>query len=121
MIYFGYRRTESKYLSILALTGEERRFSFYLNNEPDCAAKHGASMKSIVFVTNFEGEGTRVFQWNGTADAGFVRAWYEPYMIPPLSEFEEDIGLSMRRSKLPTVVLFRPEDDEFEDYAFIYK
>jgi hypothetical protein len=27
----------------------------------------------------------------------------------------------MKKSKLPAIILFRPEDDEFEDYAFVYK
>lgn len=104
-----------------ALAGGERRFSFYFVREPACAAKHGLPAKSVAFLTNFDGEGARVFPWRGGADAAAMAAWYEPEMIPPLSEYEEDIARSMRRSQLPTVILFRPEDDEFEDYAFLYK
>jgi len=121
MVYFGQRKTDSKYLALAALAGEERRFAFYFVREPACAAKHGVEMKSVAFLTNFEGEGARVFKWPGGADAAAMAAWYEPEMIPPLAEFEEDIGRSMRRSRLPAVILFRPEDDEFEDYAFLYK
>jgi hypothetical protein len=27
----------------------------------------------------------------------------------------------MRSTKKPTIILFRPEEDEFEDYAAVYK
>lgn len=121
MVYFGPRKSDSRYLALAALAGDERRFSFYFAREPECAAKHGLAPKTVAFLTNFEGEGARVFAWPGGADAAAMAAWYEPEMIPPLSEYEEDIARSMRRSQLPTVILFRPEDDEFEDYAFLYK
>ena len=121
MVYFGPRKSDSKYLALAALAGDERRFGFYFVRDPECAAKHGLAYKSVAFLTNFEGEGARVFAWPGGADANAMAAWYEPEMIPPLSEFEEDIGRSMRRSQLPAIVLFRPDDDEFEDYAFVYK
>jgi hypothetical protein len=31
------------------------------------------------------------------------------------------VGETMRRSMKPTVILFRNEEDEFEDYAGVYK
>jgi hypothetical protein len=121
MVYFGRAKTDSRYLALAALAGDERRFAFYFVREPECAAKHGVAPRTVALLTNFEGEGARVFAWPGGADARAMAAWYEPEMVPPLSEYEEDIARSMRRSRLPTVVLFRPEDDEFEDYAFVYK
>lgn len=31
------------------------------------------------------------------------------------------ISETMRSTKKPTIILFRPEEDEFEDYAAVYK
>lgn len=92
MVYFGNRKSESKYLALTALAHTERRFGFYFVREPLCAEKHGVEMKSVIFLTNFDGEGARVFKWPGGADSSGMSAWYEPEMIPPLSEFEDDMN-----------------------------
>lgn len=47
--------------------------------------------------------------------------WYQEPMVPPLVMYDDAIGETMRHTMKPTVILFRPEDDEFEEYAAIYK
>ena len=99
----------------------ERRFSFFWNSEPECWEKHGVKPKTTTFMTNFEGEGFKMHIYKNNSDLGtFSNFLIEP-QIPPLVQYDLAIGETMRSTKIPTVILFRNEEDEFEDYAGVFR
>jgi hypothetical protein len=77
--------------------------------------------RSITFLTNYDGEGHKLHLYTEGADIGKLRNFLVEPSIPPLVTFDLAIGETMRSTKLPTVILFRPEEDEFEDYAAVYR
>ena len=121
MVYFGPSEAHSKFLVIQSLALIEKRFSFFWNDEPDCWDQHGLKPKSIAFLTRFDMEGYRLHLYEGSANIGSINKWLIEPLIPPLVRYDESIGETMRKTMKPTVILFRSEDDEFEDYAVEYK
>jgi hypothetical protein len=41
VVYFGPSEADSKFLLTEAMSLQEKRFSFFWNNEPECWEKHG--------------------------------------------------------------------------------
>jgi hypothetical protein len=103
------------------MSRKERRFSFFWNDEPACWKKHNVEPRTASFLTNFDGEGQKLHVYPGPSDVDIFAGWLIEPQIPPLVQFDMVISETMRSTKIPTVILFRPEEDEFEDYAGIYK
>jgi len=99
----------------------EKRFSFFWNDEPACWKKHDVAPRSITFMTNFDGEGFKMHVYKNSSNVHLLKQWLVEPMIPPLVQYDLTIGETMRSSMKPTVILFRPEEDEFEDYPAIYR
>ena len=72
-------------------------------------------------MTNFDSVGLKVHNYEGEANINHIAQWLVEPMIPPLVEYDTSIGETMRTTTKPTIILFRPEEDEFEDYAAVYK
>jgi hypothetical protein len=99
----------------------EKRYNFFWNDEPECWKKNGVEPRTITFMTNFEGEGSVTHIYRNNSEVKVFSAWLIEPQIPPLVQYDLTIGETMRQTMKPTVILFRNEDDEFEDYAAVFR
>lgn len=72
-------------------------------------------------MTNFDEEGFKLHLYTNSSDIQTFARWMIEPQIPPIVQFDTVIGETMRSTKKPTVIMFRSEEDEFEDYTAIYK
>jgi hypothetical protein len=121
VVYFGKTEADSRFLLTEAMSIREKRFSFFWNDEPECWEKHGVKPRTITFMTNFELEGQKMSIFEGRARLGDLAKFLVEPAIPPLVQYDLSIGETMRSVKIPTIILFRNEEDEFEDYAGVFK
>lgn len=72
-------------------------------------------------MSNFESEGFKMHEYKNSSKVGLFAEWLVEPQIPPIVMYDTSISKTIRSVKKPCVILFRPEEDEFEDYAGVYK